>query len=562
MSTIGQYLASRLQQIGVKDYFAIPGDYNMSLLDELLSNKNLNMINCCNELNAGYAADGYCRANGIAAMVVTFSVGGLSAINAITGAYAEDLPVIIISGGPNTNSAPAHQLLHHTTGKHDFRYVRDMFEKVTTNAVIIDDVQTAAYLIDKAIASALRHQKPVYIEIACNLTNYPLESAQPLGFLNVDKSDALSLQAAVDAAATLLNNAKKPTLVAGVKLRPGKAISAMQTLIDASGYGVAAMPTAKGFIDETQNNYMGIYWGAISSPSCANIVESSDAYLFAGTVLTDYSSTGYSMVINPKKLITANVDSVVVAGVTFNQVLLADFLTALAKKVSHNTASCEAFKCVQGEAEMYLPAIDTNSIKVRNLYAHIEKILDVNSSVIVDTGDSWFNSMRLHLPKGCAYEIQMQYGSIGWSVGATLGYALATKNKRRVISCIGDGAFQMTAQEVSTMLRYKINAIIFLINNGGYTIEEEIHDGDYNFIQNWQYSNLVKIFNANTNVDNNFSWGCQVKTEGELKNAIQYALKNVDQLCFIEVMIDRNDCNKNLLEWGAHVATNNSTPPK
>lgn len=110
----------------------------------------------------------------------------------------------------------------------------------------------------------------------------------------------------------------------------------------------------------------------------------------------------------------------------------------------------------------------------------------------------------------------MQYGSIGWSVGATLGYAQAAKNKR-VIACIGDGSFQViwdrknyhfvkfdqpcilislwnsqvTAQDVSTMLRCEQNTIIFLINNGGYTIEVEIHDGPYNVIKNWNYTGLM-----------------------------------------------------------------------
>ena len=112
--TIGAYIAKRLHEIGICHYFAVPGDYNLILLDELLKNKNFEMIGCCNELNAGYAADGYARANGIAAQVTTFSVGGLSALNAIVGAYAEDLPIIIISGGPNTNSEVENQKLHHT----------------------------------------------------------------------------------------------------------------------------------------------------------------------------------------------------------------------------------------------------------------------------------------------------------------------------------------------------------------------------------------------------------------------------------------------------------------
>jgi thiamine pyrophosphate-dependent acetolactate synthase large subunit-like protein len=90
----------------LKHHFAVAGDFNLVLLDELLKNKELEQVYCCNELNCGYAAEGYARACGAAAAVVTFSVGGLSAINAIGGAYAENLPVILVSGATNTNDAP------------------------------------------------------------------------------------------------------------------------------------------------------------------------------------------------------------------------------------------------------------------------------------------------------------------------------------------------------------------------------------------------------------------------------------------------------------------------
>ena len=96
--TVGSYLAKRLQQIGLKHHFAVAGDFNLVLLDQLLTVKELEQVYCCNELNCGYCAEGYARACGAAAAVVTFSVGGLSAINAIGGAYAENLPVILVSG--------------------------------------------------------------------------------------------------------------------------------------------------------------------------------------------------------------------------------------------------------------------------------------------------------------------------------------------------------------------------------------------------------------------------------------------------------------------------------
>ena len=90
LHTIGSYLANRLAQIGLKHHFVVPGDYNLLLLDQLLSNQEMQQIGCANELNASFAAEGYARANGAAACVVTFSVGALSAFNGIGGAYAED----------------------------------------------------------------------------------------------------------------------------------------------------------------------------------------------------------------------------------------------------------------------------------------------------------------------------------------------------------------------------------------------------------------------------------------------------------------------------------------
>ena len=105
--TIGSYLATRLEQIGLKHHFVVAGDYNLVLLDQLLLNKNMQQVYCCNELNCAFAAEGYARANGAAACVVTYSVGALSAFDGLAGAYAENRPVILISGSPNTNDLGA-----------------------------------------------------------------------------------------------------------------------------------------------------------------------------------------------------------------------------------------------------------------------------------------------------------------------------------------------------------------------------------------------------------------------------------------------------------------------
>src|ERR1700746_3836961 len=171
--TVGSYLAARLLQIGLEHHFAVAGDFNLVLLDQLLTNKELEQVYCCNELNCGYSAEGYARACGAAAAVVTFSVGGLSAINALGGAYAENLPVILVSGAPNTNDRATEHLIHHTLATHDWSYQLEIAKKLTCAAVAVTSAEDAPHQIDYAIRSALREKKPAYIEIACNIAAAP-----------------------------------------------------------------------------------------------------------------------------------------------------------------------------------------------------------------------------------------------------------------------------------------------------------------------------------------------------------------------------------------------------
>jgi pyruvate decarboxylase len=556
MVSVGSYIASRLREVGVRHYFAVPGDYNLILLDELLKNSELEMIGCCNELNAGYAADGYARANGVAAQVVTFSVGGLSALNAIGGAYAEDLSVIIISGGPNTNSEFENQLLHHTFGEVSYGYQRDIFSRTTTMSAVVRHLDDAPYLIDKAIEECVFMKKPVYLEIPCNIAGLKIPSPNRRYFIKDPVSHPEALDEAVERSSELLASASKTVLVAGAKLRPFDAVDAFRKLMDASRYAVASMPEAKGIVPEGHPSYIGTYWGPVSSPGTAEIVESANMYLLAGPVFTDYTTCGFTTLIKQEKMIHAGPDFVRLPGVTYNDIALSDFLEALAKKIKPNDASLSAYKRIRVD---YAPEPEPEKdapITTRRLFSRVQEILTPQSTVIAETGDSWFNAIKLRLPEGCGFQIQMRYGSIGWSVGATLGYALGSPKGKRVVTFVGDGSFQLTAQELSTMIRYGLNPIIFLINNGGYTIEVEIHDGPYNNIKNWDYAGLVGVFNAGEGS----GLGMRARTEGELDEAVKKALSH-DGLCLIEVIIDRDDCSKELLEWGSRVSSNNGRPP-
>ena len=555
--SLGEYLGRRLEQAGIRHYFTVPGDFNLVLLDQLLKNPRLELIGCCNELNAGYAAEGYARSNGIGAFVVTYSVGGLSALNAVACAYAEDLPVVAVGGGINSDSEAEGRLIHHALGEVRYDYQRQIYAQVTAEAFAVRHLDEAPAVIDRAIATALRRRKPVYLEIACNLASLSVPAPAPRGFSAGQPSDPASLAAAVEHAADLLARATRPVLVAGSRLRPPEARGAFRKLADASGYAVAVLPAAKGMFPEDHPAYAGLYWGPVSSPGVAGLVESADAYLFAGALLSDYATTGYSALIDPKKLLLTNPNDVRLPDASYSDVALAEFLAALAEKVTRNGTSLAEFDLAR---EATAPPPDPGPsapLTTRVVAAKVQSLLGAETALLVETGDSWFNGLKLRLPSGCRFEIQFQAGSIGWSVPATLGYDLGCGAPTRVIAMIGDGSFQLTAQEISTMIRYGVKPIIVLLNNRGYTIEAEIHDGLYNRIKNWDYAGLVEVFNAGEGK----GLGLRAATVGELDKAMVRALAH-DGLCLIEVPIDPHDCSKELREWGSRVAAANGRAPR
>jgi pyruvate decarboxylase len=556
-STVGTYLATRLEQVGVRDYFVVPGDFNLILLDQILENPRLRMIGCCNELNAGYAADGYARSNGVAAMVVTYSVGGLSALNAVTCAYAEDLPVIVVVGGINSDSEWQDKIIHHALGEVRYDYQREIYAQVTAGAFSVRHAADAPALIDGAIDLALRRRKPVMLEIACNLASMPVPAPRPRRFGAAPASDATALADAADHAAELLNKALRPVLVAGSKLRPPASREAFLKLADAAGYAVASVPAGKGMFPETHSAYAGIYWGPVSWPGVASVVESADAYLFAGALLSDYATTGFTAAIDPKKLLLAMPGEVRLPGATYAGVELADFLAALAGKVRRNDASLVEFARGRTKEEPPAAAASGDKLTIAEVSRQVHDALGKDTALLVETGDSWFHGIGMRLPEGSRFEIQFQAGSIGWSVPATLGYEMGFTTPTRVIAMIGDGSFQLTAQEVSTMIRHGTRPIIILVNNRGYIIEDAIHQGPYNKIKNWDYAGLMEVW---TNGEGK-GLGLHAKTAGEMTAALARA-KSHDGPCMIEVAIDPQDCSPNMREWGTRVAAANGMPPR
>jgi pyruvate decarboxylase len=556
--TVGSYLAARLSQIGLKHHFAVAGDFNLVLLDQLLTNKELEQVYCCNELNCGYSAEGYARACGAAAAVVTFSVGGLSAINAIAGAYAENLPVILVSGAPNTNDRATEHLVHHTLATHDWSYQLEIAKKLTCVAVAITSAADAPHQIDSAIRAALREKKPAYIEIACNIAAAPCAAPGPVSAVVAEEpSDPGTLEAAIAMAAEFLHGKQKPILLIGSKLRAAGAEKQAIELAEGLGCAVTVMAAAKSFFPENHPQFAGIYWGEVSSLGAREIVDWSDSVVCIGTIFNDYSTVGWTAMPSGPSVLTADENHVYLEGSDFGHIHLRDFLSGLARKVQKRDATMVEYQRLRVRAEPEHLAKPDGKLMRTEILRQVQALVTADTTVIAETGDSWFNGMALKLPGGARFEIEMQWGSIGWSVPATFGYAVGAPG-RRVIALIGDGSFQLTAQEVAQMIRRKLPVIIFLINNHGYTIEVEIHDGPYNNIKNWDYAGLIQVFNA----EDGRGRGLRATNGGQLAEAIEVALANHDGPTLIECVIDRDDCSSDLISWGRLVAVANARPPR
>jgi indolepyruvate decarboxylase len=558
--TVGTYLAERLSQIGLKHHFAVAGDYNLVLLDQLLLNRDCEQVYCCNELNCGFAAEGYARANGAAAAVVTFNVGAFSALNAIGGAYAENLPVILISGAPNSNDHGSGHILHHTIGIPDYGYQMEIAKKLTCAAVSITSADDAPEKIDHVLRTALREKKPGYIEIACNVSGQPCAAPGPISaVLDERPSDGETLAAAVAAVASFIEKHEKPAILIGSRLRAAGAEEAAVKLADALGCVVATMAAAKSFFPEEHPGYVGTYWGSASTPGVNDIFNWTDSILALAPIFNDYSTEGWTAWPKGPNVAVLDKNVTKLSGFSFDNIHLRELLEALAahfKDKPKKNATLVQYRRVHTETVAETTGSGDDRLTRADIQKTLQSLVTPETTVIGETGDSWFNVARMKLPNGARVEFEMQWGHIGWSVPAAFGYAVGAP-ERRTILMVGDGSFQLTAQEVAQMTRRKLPVIIFLINNAGYTIEVEIHDGPYNNIKNWDYAAVVNAFNA----EDGKGVGLRATTAGELADAVKVALDNREGPTLIECVIPRDDCTPELISWGRHVATANARPP-
>ncbi len=530
--SIGDYLIHRLQDYGIGHVFGIPGDYVLNFY-AMLDRSPIEVVTTTREDCAGFAADAYARVHGMGAVCVTYCVGGLSLANSVAGAYAEKSPVVVITGSPGMKERHNNPLLHHRV--RDFRTQYDVFEKLCIAGTELSDPQTAFHEIDRVLHAAARFKRPVYIEIPRDMVGVVPE--MPHRFQDTHMaSDPDALKEAVAEAERWLNSCERPAIVGGVELHRFALQDELLALAEGSQIPITTTVLGKSVISETHPLFVGLYEGAMGNDKVTQFVEDSDCLLLLGTFMTDINLGIYTANLDPGKCIYATSEQLRIRHHHYHNVLLVDFIRELAARQPKPPKRTMPDLPHRVEKFVLKPE---QQISITRLMRRLNETIDDETIVIADIGDSLFAASELVIRGRTEFISPAYYTSMGFSVPATLGAQMARPDLRTV-AIVGDGAFQMTGTELSSLVRHKFPSIIIVLDNGGYGTERYLHPGTFEFneVQPWAYHKLPEVFGGGK--------GYLVKTEGEFDAALRAAWADMTGPSLIHVVLDRNDHSRSL----------------
>ncbi|MCU1528948.1 MAG: hypothetical protein JWP75_2711 [Frondihabitans sp.] len=543
--SVGQYLAHRLIELGGPHVFGLPGDFNLTLLDEMLTVPGIEWVGNTNELNAAYAADAYSRTSrGIASLVTTYGVGELSAINGIAGSYAEDVPVVQITGMPTTTARTNGALSHHTLVDGDYDHFYRAYKEVTVAGAILRAAD-ASRDIDRILRIAIDESKPVYLGIPMDIAAAPVSSAPLRHALRPTPSDVVALDDFRTALTDVLRGQTSVTLLAGPRIHRRRAEHLLERIAGHPGVRVATQASAKSMLPETHPASLGIYMGQMTpSPETRAAVDDAPMLILAGTVLSDVLTGFYSQGFDLAAGVELGILSARVGPVTFHDVRLEDSLVVVDEVVAAlDLAPAPATSTVWPyRTELH---DGDGALTQHDLWTVVQDWLPTDHIAIADAGTAMYGALELQMPPGTDLLAQPIWSSIGYTLPATLGTSLASD--RRSVLFIGDGAAQLTASELATILNRELTPIIVLINNDGYTIERVIQSprAVYQDITRWDWSALPAALAPRIPVVT-----AQVASASALRSALDDAAGSPDRAVLIEAHLAPDDAPPLLAKLG------------
>jgi indolepyruvate decarboxylase len=527
---LGDFLVAYLRRAGVTHLFGLPGDLVLSLFHRFGRERALDIVTFSHEPTVGFAADGYARSTRrLGVLCVTYGAGGHNVLNPVAGAYAEQVPLLVVSGGPGEAEQKLSGVHHQAK---DVAGQWRMFREVTCAAHILRHPERAAEEVHAVVRTILEEHRPGYLEIHRDMVDVEIPVPKAIrdweGHFAAPASDPRKLAEAVADTRERLAAARRPLLIGGLELYRGSAEREFQRLAEQLGAPVVTTVDAKGLFPMDHPLHMGIHMGPFSPPAIEKRVRDADLVLALGTVLTDMNLGASKPQVRRERSVWAVENRVNVSFHTYTDVVLRDFVSALAAerlpRLRERITYHDNLKRPGGR--------DAAPLSINDMLLELNAFLDASPGyhVFAESGDSLFGGLELRLRGGGLYFSQGYYASMGFAIPAALGAQIGT-GRRPLVLC-GDGAFQMTGMEISHAPRHGLSPVVVLVNNGGWQIFRPVSPRkDLLALPPWPYADLAQAWGG---------VGFCAGTRAELRDALR-AANELRDFALIECRLPPDD---------------------
>jgi indolepyruvate decarboxylase len=544
---VTEYLFRRLRELGVGHTFGIPGDFVLPVY-AVQEQVGMPTVVCAHEPGVGFAADGYARFRGLGVALVTYGPGALNTLNPVACAYAEQSPLLVVSGGPEVALRRPGLHLHHVIKT--FESQLQIYREVTVDAAILDDPASAPETIDRVLRNVVGSKRPGYLEIPRDRVKAPVPDPSgplvPIRTEGASEASSGALDEAVDEIAAMLESARRPALYVGVGVRRHGLTQAVVQLAERLSLPVVTDLMGKAAFPGSHPQYAGISMGALGDPAIRDLLDGSDCVLEIGVLATDLGTGFWTQHIDPKARVMVEPDGVQVRYHRFEGLPMTDVVAALLDRLPAGDRQPPRFDGPgAGDARPVPAAADPGTIRpgllrVSDVIDALQGLDQSRYSFVADVGDSWFIGLEL---RADVFMAAGYYSSMGFAVPAALGAGIAEPSRRPLV-IVGDGAFQMTGIELATHVEQGLRPIVLLLNNGGYGMLEAI-DRPHSYYErrSWDYPALARSLGAEAE---------RVAGESELRQALQRA-ENAPGAYLIEAFTARDDLSPVMARIRTHV---------
>jgi indolepyruvate decarboxylase len=503
--TLTTRLLDALKARGATEIFGIPGDFALPLFGAIERAATLPLHTLSHEPAVGFAADAAARSRGgLGVAAVTYGAGALNLVNAVASAYAERVPLVVLSGAPAAHELASGFVLHHQVKTTDSQW--RLYREITADRARLADAAEAPAQIARVLDTALRRSLPVYLEIprdmaAASCTEVPITPAP------VPDPEAVS--ACADEMLARLRAARAPALMVGVEVRRFGLEARVAELARRLGVPVVTSFMGRGLLAGADVPLHGTYLGLAGDPALTARVEGSDGLLLLGVIVSDTNFAVSAQRIDLRHTLHAFDDRVTMGHHVYHDVPLAALVDALLARLP--TAPARIAPPPAPVPPRAAP-VDDSALQPADIADALNALIARHGPVPIasDVGDCLFTAMDVG---PTALVAPGYYATMGYGVPAGLGLQAATG--QRPVVLVGDGAFQMTGWELGNARRAGCDPVVIVFNNAAWEMLRAFApDGGFNALDRWDFASMAAGMGGD---------GHAVATRAELHAALERA---------------------------------------